>query len=147
MWWLVADPNLEASRAPVHELDGALRLEMRHCAVNLLRNDITTVEQAGRHVFAVARIAFDHLVVGFEAGARDLRHGVGFVRGFGSGDHGSVGNEREVDARIGHQVGLELIQVNVEGTVETEGGGDGGDDWTSTVSLKIQARFWPDDIP
>lgn len=126
LWWLVADTNLEASWAPVHELDGALRLEMRNCAMNLLGNDVTTVEQAGRHILAVARIAFDHLVVGFEAGARDLRDGVGFVRGFGSRDNRSVGNEREVDARIWHKVGLELVQVDVEGAVETEGGGDGG---------------------
>ena len=140
MWWLVADTNLEASWAPVHELDRALRLEMRHRTVNLLGNHITAVEQAGRHIFAIARITLDHLVVGFEAGARDLRDRVGFVRGLGSRDHRSVGNEREVDARIGHKVGLELVQVDVEGAVEPEGGGDGGYNWTSTVSIKPQTH-------
>ena len=29
---------------------------------------------------------------------------------------------------IGHQVGLELIEVDVEGSVEPQGGGDGGHD-------------------
>ena len=32
-----------------------------------------------------------------------------------------------MDAGVGHQVGLELRQVDVERPVEAEGGGDGGD--------------------
>jgi hypothetical protein len=41
------------------------------------------------------------------------------------GDDGSVGGEREMNPREGDQVGLELVQVDVEGTVESERGGDG----------------------
>ena len=33
-----------------------------------------------------------------------------------------------MDARVGHQVGLELSHIDVQGTVETEGGGQRGDD-------------------
>jgi hypothetical protein len=47
------------------------------------------------------------------------------VGGLGGGDDGRVGNEREVDTGVGDQVGLELVQVDVEGTVETERGSDG----------------------
>ena len=43
-------------------------------------------------------------------------------------DHGGVGDERVVDTGVWHQVGLELVQINVEGTVEAEGRGDGADD-------------------
>jgi len=50
------------------------------------------------------------------------------VVGFGGGDDGGEGGEGEVDTREGHQVGLELVQVHVQGTVESEGSGDGGDD-------------------
>ena len=42
----------------------------------------------------------------------------------------SIGGQREVDPGVGHQVGLELSQINVEGTIESEGSGDGGDDLT-----------------
>ena len=42
-------------------------------------------------------------------------------------DQRSVGSEREVDAGVGHQVGLELVQVHVQGSLETQRGGDGGD--------------------
>ena len=47
-----------------------------------------------------------------------------------SGDDGSVGHQREMDPGVGHQVSLELSQINVEGTVKSEGSGDGGDDLT-----------------
>ena len=48
--------------------------------------------------------------------------------GLGGGDNGSKGGEREVDTGEGHQVSLELVQVDVQGTVESERSGDGRDD-------------------
>ena len=66
--WLVADANLETSRAPVNKLDSALRLESRDGIMNIVWNNVTAVEQASGHVFAIAGITFDHLVVGLEAG-------------------------------------------------------------------------------
>jgi hypothetical protein len=41
------------------------------------------------------------------------------------GNNWSVGNEREVDTWVWDQVGLELVEIDVEGTIETEGSGDG----------------------
>ena len=125
---LVADTNLETSRAPVDELDGALGLEVGNRGVGVLGDDVSAVEQAGGHVLAVARIALDHLVVRLEAGVGDLHDRVGLVGSLGGGDNGSVGNEREVDTGVGDQVGLELVEIDVEGTIETERGGDGRDD-------------------
>ena len=43
------------------------------------------------------------------------------------GDDRSVGDQREVDPGVGHQVGLELGEIHVEGTIEAEGSSDGGD--------------------
>lgn len=125
---LVADTDLETSGAPVDELDGALGLEVGNGSVGVLGDDVTTVEQAGGHVLAVARIALDHLVVGLEAGVGDLHDRVGLVGSLGGRDNGSVGNEREVDAGVGDQVGLELVEVDVQGTIEAERGSDGRDD-------------------
>ena len=45
-----------------------------------------------------------------------------------SGDDRGVCGQGEVDPGVGHQVGLELSQVDVEGTIEPQGGGDGGHD-------------------
>ena len=44
------------------------------------------------------------------------------------GDDGGVGDQREVDPGVGHQVGLELGQVHVESSVEPQRGRDGGHD-------------------
>lgn len=39
----------------------------------------------------------------------------------------SVADERVVDSGVGNQVGLELVEIDVEGTVESERRGDGAD--------------------
>ena len=44
---------------------------------------------------------------GFEDGHRDLRHRELLMVGLLRGDHRSIGGQHEVDARIGHQIGLE----------------------------------------
>lgn len=127
---LVADTNLEARRAPVHKLDGSFSLEHGHGCMDILGHHITTVQETRRHVLAVARITLDHLVVGFEARLGNLLHRVGLVGRLGSRDNGRICHQGEVDAGIRHQVGLELVQIDVEGTIETKGGSDGGHDWT-----------------
>lgn len=138
LWWLVADTNLEASWAPVDELDRALGLEGGNGLVHVLGNDISAVKQASSHVLAVAWVTLDHLAVGLEAGHADLLHAVGLVGGLGSGDNWCVGNQREVDAWVWHQVGLELVQIDVERSVEAERSGDGGDDLSDeTVQVLV----------
>merc|ERR1712005_15230 len=91
--WLVVDTALEASGAPVDELDGALGLD----------------------------------VGGLEARVGDLGHGEGLVVGLLGGDDGRVRGHHEVDAGVWHQVGLELSHIDVERTIESEGGGQRGD--------------------
>ena len=112
--WLIADTNLEAGRAPVYELDSALGLESSHCTVHIVGHHITTVQQARSHVFAVSRIAFDHLVVGLEARVGDFRDRIGFMLSFGSRHDWGICNQREVDSRVWDQVGLELVEIDIE---------------------------------
>ena len=50
---------------------------------------------------------------------------------FLGGDDWGVGGEREVDTWVGYQVGLELCQVNIEGTIKSEGGCDRGHNLTN----------------
>jgi hypothetical protein len=50
------------------------------------------------------------------------------VGGLGGRDDGRIGNQREVDTGVGDQVGLELVQVDVERAIEAERRGDRGDD-------------------
>lgn len=43
-------------------------------------------------------------------------------------DDGGVADQRVVNTRVRHQVSLELVQVDVEGTIESEGGSNRADD-------------------
>ena len=43
-----------------------------------------------------------------------------------SRDDWGIGSQREMDTWVGHQVGLELCQIHVQGTIEPQGGSDGG---------------------
>ena len=117
---LVVDADLEAGRAPVDELDGPLGLDGGDRGVDVLRDDVAAVEHAARHVLAVAGVALDHLVGRLEAHVGDLGDRELLVVGLLGRDDRGVGREREVDARVRHQVGLELGEVDVEGTVEPE---------------------------
>ena len=64
---LVVDAELEASGAPLDEVERRLGLESGDGGSAVARNDITAVEEGNSHVLAVAGVANDHLVVGFEA--------------------------------------------------------------------------------
>jgi hypothetical protein len=88
--------------------------------VSILGDNIATVQQASSHIFAVAGIAFNHLVVGLKTGHGDLLDRVYFVRGLSSRDNWRVSHKGEVNARIWHKVGLELVEIDVEGTIETK---------------------------
>lgn len=121
---LEADTQLEASRTPVDELDGALGLEGGDSSVGILGHDITTVQQASSHVLAISGVTLDHLVVRLKAGHSHLLNRVGLVGSLGSGNNGSVGDKREVNTWVRHQVGLELVQVDVQGAIEAQRSGN-----------------------
>jgi hypothetical protein len=138
--WLVADTDLETSRAPVNKLNGALGLDLGNGGMRVLGDNVTTVQEAGSHVLSVARVALDHLVVWLEASVGDLVDRVGLVGSLGGGDDGSIGDEREVDTGVGDQVGLELVQVDVQGAVESERGSNGGNDWNEVSGEQTGQR-------
>merc|ERR1719326_366234 len=54
---LVVDTALEASGAPVDELDGSLGLDGGDGGVDILGDDITSVHEAASHVLSVAGVA------------------------------------------------------------------------------------------
>merc|ERR1719261_457338 len=124
---LVVDTALEAGGAPVDELNGALGLDGGNSSVDILRDHITTVHEAARHVLAVARIALGHHGGGLERGVGDLSDGELLVVGLLGRDDRGVRGKHEVDTGVRDEVGLELSNVDVECTIEAEGGSQGGD--------------------
>merc|ERR1711871_1155858 len=125
---LVVDAAFEASRAPVNELNGTLGLDGGDSGVHVLGDNVATVHEAASHVLAVARGALGHHGRRLEGGVGDLGDGQLLVVGLLGRDNGGVRGQHEVDAGVGHQVGLELSHIDVEGAVETQRSGQGGND-------------------
>jgi len=72
---LVVDAALEASWAPVHELNGTLGLDRGNGSIHILWHHISAVHHAACHVLAVARITLHHHGGWLEDRHGDLCHG------------------------------------------------------------------------
>ena len=121
---------LETSWAPVDELNGALGLDGGNSGVDILGDNITTVQHAACHVFTVTWITLNHLVSWLEASIGDLGNGELLVISLLSRDDWSISDQGEMDTGIWDQVSLELSQIDVESTIESEGSGDWWDNLT-----------------
>jgi len=108
---LVADTKLEASWAPINELDGPLGLDDGHSSIDVLGNNVSTVKESTRHIFSFPGIALDHLVASFETRECHVSNRVLFMVCFFSRDDGSKSGEGEVDTGERNQVGLEFVQM------------------------------------
>ncbi len=122
-WWLIVNANFETGGAPVDELDGALGLDGGDGGVDVFGDDVASVEHGAGHVLAVSGVALGHHGGWLEGGVGDFGHGELFMVGLLCGDDWGVGGKHEVDTGVGHQVGLELGDVDVQGAVESQGGG------------------------
>ena len=112
-WRLVIDANFESCGAPINKLNGPLSLDVGNGLVHILGHDITTVQHATGHIFAMAWIALDHLVTWFETWIGYFGHGQLLMVGTIRTDHWRICHQRKVDPRVRHQVGLKLIKVNI----------------------------------
>ena len=126
-WWLVVDTALEAGWAPVDELDGSLGLDGGDSGVDILGDDITSVHETASHVLSVSWVALGHHGGWLEGGVGDLGDGELLVVGLLGRDDWGIGGKHEMDTWVWHQVGLELSDIDVEGTIESEGGSERGD--------------------
>lgn len=118
------DAQLEASRTPLDQVERLLRLERRNSRRAIARNDISTVQQRNRHVLAVTRITNDHLVIRLEAAQSQIVHLEALMAALLVANHRCVADQRVMDTRVRDQVGLKLVQIDVQCTIETEGACD-----------------------
>jgi hypothetical protein len=125
---LIVDTTLEAGRAPVEELDGSLGLDGSNGGVDILGDDITSEHEAACHVLSVSRVTLSHHRCGLEGGVSNLGNGELLVIGLLGRDDGSVRGKHEMDSGVRDEVGLELSNINIKGTIESKGGGQRGDD-------------------
>jgi len=143
-WRLVVDTTFESCWGPVDELDGSLGLDGSDGGIDILRYDISSVHKAAGHIFTVTRITFDHHTSRLEDGVGEFGNGKLFVVSLFSGDDRSIRCQHKMDTRIRHQVGLELSDIDVQGTIETKRGGQRRDD-LSDQSVQVGVS-WTFDI-
>ena len=136
---MVVDSKFEASRTPIDELNGATRLDTRDGLVGVSGDNVTAVQERAGHVVSGTGVTDDHLVVGFEALEGDILNPVAFMLRLGFGNNWGAGDEGVVDSRVGYQVGLEFCEIDVQGSFETEGGGDARDDYARSDLIR---RKW-----
>ena len=105
---LIIQAHLEPRRAPVDKLYRPLCLYGRYGGAHIFAHHIASVQHATRHVFAVARVTFDHLIGGLKGRVGYLSDGHLFVKGLVCRYDGRIGDEWEVNARIGHKICLKL---------------------------------------
>ena len=87
-------------------------------------------------------IAFHHLVGWFEASIGDFSNRQLLVVGLLSRDDWCVCGQGEVDTRVRYQVGLELRQIHVQGTIESQGGCDGAHDLANQPGKRIGEMYY-----
>jgi hypothetical protein len=69
----------------------------------------------------VSGITFGHHGSGFEGRVGDFSNWELFVISFFSWDDGGIWWKHEVNSGVGNKVGLEFSDINIEGSVESEG--------------------------
>ena len=120
-WWLVVDTALETGWAPVNELDGSLGLDGGNSGVDILWDNITSVHEAASHVLSVSWVTLSHHRGWLESRVGNLSNRELFVVGLLSRNNWSIRRKHKVNSWVWHQVSLELSNIDVEGTIETEG--------------------------
>jgi len=139
---LVVDSYFESSGAPVDELDGSFGFDGGNGSIDVFGDDISSVEHGASHVFSVSGVTFGHHGSGFEGRVGDFSNWELFVVGFFSRDDGGIWWKHEVNSGIGDQVGLEFSDINVQGSIESEGGSEGWDDLSNkSVQVGVSGSF------
>ena len=124
---LVVYADLEPRGTPIDKLDTALSFDPANSSAHVFGSDVTAVQQTARHVFPLPRVALHHLIGWFETRCGDLLDRVPFHERVLAGNYGSERAHRKVDSRVGNQIGLKLVQIDVQTTGESKGRRYGAD--------------------
>jgi hypothetical protein len=141
-WRAVIDADLETSRTPLDQIERRLSLERSNCRVAVSGNDISTVEKSHSHVFSLSRVTDHHLVGGLCALAGELIDPEALMRRLFLADDRSIADQRVMDAWVWHQIGLEFVEINIQGPVKTQTGGYRRHDLSNEPVQMLKVWAW-----
>jgi len=125
---LVVDTALESGGAPVYELDGLLGLDDCDGSGDILGDDVSSVHQTASHVFSSNGVASSEHAGGLEDAVGELSNGELLASGLIGGDERGERAQQEMNSRVWDQVSLELVDVDVQRTLESERASQAGND-------------------
>jgi hypothetical protein len=109
-------------------LDGSLSLHGSDSVGDILGHNVSSVHQAAGHVLSVSWIAFGHHVGRLKDSVGELSNGELLVDSLLCAQDGSVRAQHKVDSWIGNQVSLELVDVHIQRSLESQRGSQGRDE-------------------
>merc|ERR1712158_355159 len=99
-WRLVIDTNFEASGTPIHKLDGTLGLDGGDSSIDILGDNVASVEETTSHVFTMTGITFHHLVGRLKASICDLSNRKLFMVSLFRRDDRGICDQGEMDSWV-----------------------------------------------
>merc|ERR1712050_334046 len=109
----------ETSGAPINELNGSLRFYSSNGSIDIFWNNITAIQHTASHILSMTRVTFYHLILRFKTSICDFRNGQLLMKCLFRRNNWRICCQRKVDSWIGHQICLELCQINIQGSVES----------------------------
>ncbi len=139
---------LEASWAPVHKVDLLVDLHSRYGSIDILWDNIPSVQKADCHVLSIPWITLDHLVLRLKAVLGELLNSHPLMVSLIIAHQGTIGGKGKMDPGVGHKVCLELCHVDIESPIKSQRRCDGGDNlgnepvqvcvcWTGDLKLLL----------
>ena len=111
---------LKSRGAPIHKLHDFLGFQGRDGCIDVFRDDISPVQKTYGHILSLLWIAFHHLTSRIKARLGELVDSEAIVCRRPGRNYRSVCGQRIMDPRIWHEVHLELVEIHVQGTVESQ---------------------------
>jgi len=125
---LSVDSTLESGRAPVNELNGTLVLDSGHGGLDIRRSDISTVHETTGHELSVGGVTLGEKRSGLgHDSSGQLSYTESLMVSLLTGHERSVSRDEHVKTRVGNEDSGEVVDVNVQGSLETKGSGQRGD--------------------
>jgi hypothetical protein len=103
-------------------LDGSLGLDGGDGGIDILGNDVSSVHKTTGHVLSVSWVTLDHHGSRFKDSAGDFGDRKLLVVGLLGRDDWGIRTQHKVDSWVWDQVGLELSDVDVQSTIESQRG-------------------------
>src|SRR5271170_7182612 len=124
IYLLIVNSQFKSCRTPINKLNSPPHFNRRNSLIRIPRNHIPTIQQSTSHIMSSSRITNNHLIMRFKTLKSNILNTMRFMLCFGFRYDWCARDERIVNSWVRDEIGLEFCEVDVQGSFESEGGGD-----------------------